>query len=531
MTSMKKLVLKCLLMVIRYVKVLNEFFLTSLFAFIHGKPKLLPPITDETLLKPATVLAEEIRNGKLKSVDLVERYIRRMRDVQPVINAVVEDRYEEAIAEAEAADQLVASGTVTPEQLAKDKPFLGVPLTTKNCYAVKGMLQDAGLVLRKGFRAPQDADCMALLRKAGAIPLAVTNISELCMWWESYNKLHGRTNNPYDSRRICGGSSGGEGSLIASAGSVFGVGTDIGGSIRMPAFFNGIFGHKPTRGLVSNKGQYPPARDESLDACLAAGPMCRYARDLEPMLAVMAGTRASMVPFNSEVDWSKMTVYYMVDDLGGTLCTPVHPEMKDAVRKVARYFHETHGSPVVELALEEFRYSAQIFTARLAAAAVPPFSAELTLLKGKVRVWRELVRWMLGRSPHTLPALALCLLEWLSPKRGHPALSRVLSKADNLRARLNVLLGTGNAIFVYPSHPEPAPFHYQPLLKPFNYAYTAIFNVLGYPVCQCPVGISPTTGTPLGVQVVAGFYKDHLCLDGAREVEKAFGGWHQPPTK
>uniref|UniRef100_A0A6G5A1Q1 Putative amidase n=1 Tax=Rhipicephalus microplus TaxID=6941 RepID=A0A6G5A1Q1_RHIMP len=211
MTNMKKLVLKCLLMVIRYVKVLNEFFLTSLFAFIHGKPKLLPPITDETLLKPATVLAEEIRNGKLKSVDLVERYIRRMRDVQPVINAVVEDRYEEAIAEAEAADQLVASGTVTPEQLAKDKPFLGVPLTTKNCYAVKGMLQDAGLVLRKGFRAPQDADCMALLRKAGAIPLAVTNISELCMWWESYNKLHGRTNNPYDSRRICGGSSGGEG--------------------------------------------------------------------------------------------------------------------------------------------------------------------------------------------------------------------------------------------------------------------------------------------------------------------------------
>ncbi|XP_049516600.1 fatty-acid amide hydrolase 2-A-like [Dermacentor silvarum] len=139
---------------------------------------------------------------------------------------------------------------------------------------------------------------------------------------------------PYDSRRICGRSSalsshtGGEGSLIASAGSVIGVGTDIGGSIRMPAFFKGIFDHKPRRGLVSNKGQYPPARDHSLDACLVAGPMCRYAQDLEPMLAVMAGPRASLVPFNTKVDWSKVTVYYRVDDLGGALCTPVHPEMK-----------------------------------------------------------------------------------------------------------------------------------------------------------------------------------------------------------
>ncbi|XP_077540317.1 fatty-acid amide hydrolase 2-A [Haemaphysalis longicornis] len=528
---MKKLALKCFLIALRYVKMLNEFFLTSLFAFMHGKPKRLPPITDDILLKPATVLAEEIRTGKLKSVDLVQRYMQRIREVQPVVNAVVEDRLEEALVEAEAADQLVASRTVSVEQLAKDKPFLGLPLTTKDCYAVKGMLQDSGLVLRRGFRAPQDADAMALLRAAGAIPLAVTNVSELCMWWESYNHLHGRTNNPYDSRRICGGSSGGEGCIIASAGSVFGVGTDIGGSIRMPAFFNGIFGHKPTRGLVSNKGQYPPARDDSLDACLVAGPMCRYAQDLAPMLAVMAGPRQSLVPFDTKVDWSKVTVYYMVDDMGGALCTPVHPEMKDAVRKVVRYFRETHGSPVAEVALEEFRHSAQIFNARLAAASVPSFASELALLKGKVPVWRELVRWLFGRSPHTLPALMLCLLEWLSPKRGHPVLQRALARADVLKERMDALLAGGAAIFVYPSHPEPAPFHYQPILKPFNFAYTAIFNVLGYPVCQCPVGLSPSMGTPLGVQLVAGFHKDHLCLQGACEIERAFGGWHQPPTK
>ncbi|KAH7977621.1 hypothetical protein HPB49_003050 [Dermacentor silvarum] len=233
-----------------------------------------------------------------------------------------------------------------------------------------------------------------------------------------------------------------------------------------------------------------------------------------------------------KVDWSKVTVYYRVDDLGGALCTPVHPEMKDCVSlalgftQVARNIRHAHGSPVVELALEEFRYSAQIFTARLAAAAVPSFASELALLKGMVPVWRELGCFLLRCSPHTLPALALVLLEWLSPKRGHPALTRVLARADTLRNRLDALLGASNALFVYPSHPEPAPFHYQPLLKPFNYAFTAIFNVLGYPTCQCPVGISP-----LGVQVVAAFYKDHLCLDGAREVEKAFCGLLQPPTE
>lgn len=105
---------------------------------------------------------------------------------------------------------------------------------------------------RKGKTAPEDSDAVAMMRKAGAIPLAVTNVSELCMWWESSNNLYGRTNNPYDTTRIVGGSSGGEGSLITAAGTPFGIGSDIGGSIRLPSFFNGIFGHKPSKGKYYN---------------------------------------------------------------------------------------------------------------------------------------------------------------------------------------------------------------------------------------------------------------------------------------
>ena len=97
------------------------------------------------------------------------------------------------------------------------------------------------------------------MKSAGCILLAVTNVSELCMWMESNNKVYGRSNNPYHTGRTVGGSSGGEGCVISAGGSGWGVGSDVGGSIRMPAFFNGIFGHKPSTGIVENAGQLPKA--------------------------------------------------------------------------------------------------------------------------------------------------------------------------------------------------------------------------------------------------------------------------------
>lgn len=106
-------------------------------------------------------------------------------------------------------------------------------------FYVPGLIHSAGLVCRKHIRAESDAVAIARLRQAGAIPIGLTNVSELCMWWESSNNVHGRTNNPYDTSRIVGGSSGGEGCAQACAASAFGIGSDIGGSIRMPSYFNG----------------------------------------------------------------------------------------------------------------------------------------------------------------------------------------------------------------------------------------------------------------------------------------------------
>lgn len=223
----------------------------------------------------------------------MKTFIERIKEVNPLLNCVVDERFTDALKDAAEADRFIASGVMTEQELLAKKPFLGVPISTKDCISVKDMLNTSGLVHRKDYRAPADAPTIAQFREAGAIPFAITNTSEICMWWESVNCVHGRTSNPYDTNRIVGGSSGGEGksvasilcmkiifkfflgALQASAGSPFGVGSDIGGSIRMPAFFNGVFGHKPSQFVINNAGQHPSPYCHEQMAMLSTGPMCR----------------------------------------------------------------------------------------------------------------------------------------------------------------------------------------------------------------------------------------------------------------
>lgn len=213
---------------------------------------------------------------QITSTEVLKTFIERVQEVNPLLNCVVDERFSDALKEAEEADKFIASGTWTEEEIATRKPFLGVPISTKDCIQVKGMLNTSGLYHRRDLRASDDAPTIKKMRDAGAIPFALTNTSELCMWWESANCVHGRTNNPYDTNRIVGGSSGGEGAIQASAASPFGIGSDIGGSVRMPAFFNGIFGHKPSKGVVNNIGQFPAPFSVGQGDMLSTGPMCRY---------------------------------------------------------------------------------------------------------------------------------------------------------------------------------------------------------------------------------------------------------------
>ncbi|KAM4663039.1 fatty-acid amide hydrolase 2 [Discoglossus pictus] len=499
--------------------------LIRLFSVLSRDPPCPEPPLDPLLLMPATVLAEKIRRKELRSSVVVQSFISRIRQVNPAINALVYDRFEDALREARSVDDLVVSGSEDEETLRDKFPLLGVPITVKEAFALQGMPNSSGLIARRDLRSQTDAVVVARLKRAGAIPLGVTNCSELCMWYESSNNVYGKTRNPYNPQHIVGGSSGGEGSILASGGSVVGVGSDIGGSIRMPAFFNGIYGHKPTSGVVPNDGQYPDAHGCRVDL-LCTGPMCRYAVDLPTTLKVMAGDGIKKLSLDKEVSLKSLRFFTMENDGGCLFVSDVDKELVQAQRKMVEHLERELGVSVQTINIYNMRYSFQIWSAVMSCDGDKGQSFT-DLMSDSSPLWPswELLKWMFGFSKHTLPAIGLALTEKfanLNPEGN----ARMVKKAQNLRKEISSLLGE-DGILIYPAHPKIAPRHHEPLAMPFNFAYTGIFNVLGLPVTQCPLGLSQA-GLPLGVQLVASHYNDHLTLALAQHLEKAMGGWSLP---
>lgn len=491
----------------------------------RNRSETLPPIDNVILLESASSLASKIRHKKLKSQQVVESYIARIKEINPIINAVVDTNFTEALKLAKRADELVASGA-DPEELEKNTPFLGVPFTNKDAIAVKGLRHTIGLVSRRDERAEEDADAVVLMRRAGGIPLCVTNVSEACMWWESSNYIYGITKNPYDTTRIVGGSSGGEGALIAAAGSVFGIGSDVGGSIRIPSFMSGIFGHKPSPGIVSNLGQLPKAQGDIL-VFLGTGPMCRHATDLLPMLKVLAGDNVSKLKLDTPVDVSHLKYYYMEDDGGSPFVSKVDPEIRGLFGKISMYMENNHGMKLEKHVFPTLKNSLQMWSEMMAGAEAPTFCEELADRKGKINAPIELLKKLVFCSNHTLPAIGLGLMEKFAGKT-NSSHQMYVNMCSDLREEFVQLLGDAG-VFLYPTHPRPAAYHHQPFVMPFNFAYTAIVNVLGFPATHCPMGLSKD-GLPIGIQIIANKNNDHLCLAVARQLETEFGGWRSPNT-
>ncbi|XP_070785975.1 fatty-acid amide hydrolase 2-A-like [Enoplosus armatus] len=489
--------------------------------------KKLPPVRNPLLLVSATQLAKKIRRKEVSSVEVVQAYIDRIQEVNPLLNAVVKDRFDAALQEAAQVDKLIEEETGGEEVLEDRLPLLGVPLSVKECYALQGMPYTVGLMSRRGVTATVDAPAVALLKRAGAIPLGVTNTSEMCMWSESHNHLHGITNNPYDLERIPGGSSGGEGSILGGAGAVIGVGSDIGGSIRMPCFFNGIFGHKTTPGVISFENQYPPCSGRHKEY-ISNGPMCRYAEDLLPMLSIMAGPKAHMLSLNTKVDLKKLRFFTIPHDGGSTVTYPVSKELMEIQRKVVERLEADLGVKVQEARFPELRYGFQIWDTYMGLpdekGKPPQTFAELIGEPGRP-VWPlwELLKWMVGKSEHTMAAIGLALVEMTQVSKPSPF---IIHQKEKLQKEVDELLGT-DGVFLYPSHTRVAPKHHHPLFRPLDFAYTGIINILGLPVTQCPLGLGEE-GLPLGLQVVAGKLQDRLTLEVALYLEKTFGGWREP---
>lgn len=292
-------------------------------------------------------------------------YINRIKAVNPIVNAVVDERFAKALLEADDVDQLIAN-TDNTETFAISHPFLGVPFTAKENMGVEGLTQAIGVVARKDIRCDSDGSTIKLLKNAGAILLCVTNTPELSMNLETCNNVTGRTRNPYDTRRTPGGSTGGEAALIGSGASLFGVGSDVAGSIRLPALNVGIYGHKPTPGLLEYEHFYPIVEDPNIDKFFTIGLMTRYAKDIKPVFKVILGDNVQKLTLDNKVDMKKLKVYYAEEFDDSFLLNPVDSELKEAVRKTVKYF-EREGASVFKLQdyLENLKYVFEIGTTAL----------------------------------------------------------------------------------------------------------------------------------------------------------------------
>lgn len=499
-----------------------------IFSLVYqSSSKCVTPIEDPLCLLPATELARKIRTREVTSEAVVRAYIERARLVNRDCNFIVADRFQEALQEARNVDTILDGHIIAEKFSEQNAPFLGVPTSIKEAFALKGMPQTSGLVMMRDYRASEDAPVVGRLRQAGLIPTMVTNVSELCMWYESANRLNGRSCNPYNTSRIVGGSSGGEGCAIASGAAVVGVGSDIGGSIRMPSFFNGIFGHKPSNGLVPSGGQFPLPTGRDMEL-LTTGPMCRYATDLLPLLKVMSGPEAKLAKLDQKVDVMKIRFFTMFDDGGSLLVSHVEPEIQESQRKVVQYLRDTVGVHVEELKLTKFQYAFEMWAAKMALSGGTDFATYMSNYNGRVNCYLELLKWLVGRSNHTLPAIGLGMgqgLADLTPGTNKKNV-QILNKLDQ---ELREVLGE-DGVLLYPTHPKVAPYHNEPIFYPFNFAYTGLFNALAYPVTQCPLGLS-SEGLPVGFQIVTTPNNDRLSIAVAVFLERVFGGWVPPGTR
>lgn len=459
---------------------------------------------------PAATLAHRIRHGELAAVDVLEAHIDRIGLINPALNALVADRFEDARAEAAAADAQVAAST-SPDELP---PLLGVPFTAKEFMKAEGMPHTAGSVHRIGVTASEDAPVIARMRAAGAILLGLTNVPEGGLWLETYNAVYGRTNNPWDLRRTCGGSSGGEGAIVAAGGSAIGVGADVGGSIRLPAGFCGAVGHKPTGGLVPTQGHWPTVGDGS-DPALTVGPLVRCVADILPSLRVMGGEEAALPAELPPVSGVRAHV------MDGRGALGVAGAVKRGVRAAAQAL-EARGATLSTDRVSLLLRGLDAWVTSLLSAGGESFDS-LMSGGGSVPLLREIARAPFGRSKHIGPVLLILALERLLSRVGGDEGGKGRARIDTMRAELEALLGH-DGVLLCPLYPTTAPRHGAPMRRPFGFLWTAVFNAMHFPVTVVPVGFD-ARGMPLSVQVVGPRGADLRTIAVAQQIEEALGGW------
>jgi len=444
----------------------------------------------------------------MSAVEVVKMHLARIDEINPSLNAVVTRCDDMALERAREADAA----------LARDKtlgPLHGLPITIKDAFETAGVRSTGGTKGRADYIPSTNAAAVDRLLTAGAILIGKTNTPELTLFYDTDNLLFGKTFNPYDLSLSPGGSSGGSGAIVAAGGSPLDLGSDTGGSIRLPAHFCGVAGIKPTAGRVPRTGLIVPG-GVPVDPLTQVGPIARFVEDLELVLPIISG-----------VDWEDCSVVPMpLGDPGAVRIEDLHiafytdngdvaasPEVDAVVRDCARVVAE-QGAKVTEACPPALEQSQALF-GRIFSTDGGAWIRRILERLGTKELHPSLNKWTDKRddAPEaTAGAFTALLEEWDQFRRGMLGFLR-----DH-----EVILAPVHAYTALP-HGELTSKDRYPA-----FSYSQTYNLTGWPSVVVRAGTSEQ-GLPIGVQVVARPWQEHVALAVARRIEESLGGWRPPP--
>jgi amidase len=454
---------------------------------------------------PAVALAEAIRNRKVSSRELLDLYLQRVADINASINAVVTLDAERAMEAAAAADDR----TARRETLG---PLHGLPITIKDAIEVAGLRSTGGATALNSHLPEDDAPAVARLRQAGAVVFGKTNVPVWSGDIQTFNDMFGTTNNPWDLSRTPGGSSGGAAAAVSAGLTSFEVGTDIGGSVRIPSNFCGVFGHKPSFGIVSQRGYLDRVGGGVIDADINVfGPIARSPEDLDLLLGVLAGPdeedRSAWkleLPPPRHTDLARYRIGAWLDDPACPVASDVLDRLSGAVGALA-----SSGAQVSDahppLQLKEVR---DLFDALIVAAisvSAPPEVGEV--------ISGSHLTWLHNHQRRTL--LRRVWASWfrdfdvmLCPVTPMPAFPH--DHHGSIRDRSVTING-------------------QERSQVDALAWTGLVGVAYLPSTVVPVGRT-SEGLPVGVQIVGPYLEDRSPLFVGARLAELVGGYQPPPV-
>ncbi len=477
----------------------------------------------ELAFESALSLAEKIRHKEISAVELLEFYLQRVEQYNPALNAIIFTQIEKARQQAEGADAALARGE-------NWGPLHGVPMTIKDSFDWVGSPSTWGNPKLKDNYPERDTESVERLQNAGAVIFGKTNIPLMLADWQSFNEIYGTTNNPWDMTRVPGGSSGGSAAALASGLTGLEIGSDIGASIRNPAHYCGVFGHKPTYGIVPGHPLPGVYAETDIAVC---GPLARSAADLAAALDVLAGVAGANAA-GWKLDLPKARKHTLKDYKVGVLlsspCCAQDDELTDQLQNAVDRLAQA-GVQVDDTARPSFdlERSHHVYLMLLRAATGTGLAdAEFGKhLEGKSNLTDE----DLSYRSYIYRGVTLCHRDWWQLHNEREKLR--LAWAEFFQ-EYDLLLCPIAASAAYPHDHEGERADRTILVngKPeptTDQLFWAGLSCNVYlPSSVAPVGLTRSQ-LPCGLQIVGPYLHDHTCIEFARLLEEEFGGFMPPP--